>query len=90
MWATSALAHHSGAMFDDTQMRSLAGTVREFRWHNPHCYIQLMVPSANGGPDEEWSLEMAAPMYLYNLGWRRWHAQTGRPNRGDDRAAAQR
>ena len=36
----------------------------------PHCYIQLMVPSATGGPDEEWSLEMAAPMYLYNLGWR--------------------
>ena len=70
MWATSALAHHSGAMFDDTQLRSLSGTVREFQWHNPHCYIQLMVPSANGGPDEEWSLEMAAPMYLYNLGWR--------------------
>jgi Family of unknown function (DUF6152) len=70
MWATAALAHHSGAMFDETQMRSLSGTVREFQWHNPHCYIQLLVPSVNGGPDEEWSLEMAAPMYLYNLGWR--------------------
>jgi hypothetical protein len=22
------------------------------------------------GQDEEWSLEMAAPTYLYNLGWR--------------------
>jgi hypothetical protein len=70
MWATTALAHHSGAMFDETQMRSLSGTVRDFQWHNPHCYIQLVVPSTQGGPDEEWSLEMAAPMYLYNLGWR--------------------
>ena len=68
--ATTTLAHHSGAMFDDQKMRSLSGTVREFQWHNPHCYIQLIVPSADGGPDEEWSLEMGAPMYLYNLGWR--------------------
>ena len=68
MW-TPALGHHSAAMFDDSKRVTLSGTVREFQWSNPHCYIQLMVESAKG-PAQEWSLEMGAPTYLYNLGWR--------------------
>lgn len=62
-------AHHSAAMFDQQKKVGLTGTVREFQWTNPHCYIQLVVKNAQG-KDEEWSLEMGAPMYLYNRGWR--------------------
>ena len=62
-------AHHSAAMFDDSQRVPLTGTVREFQWSNPHCYVQLVVTPAKG-PPVEWSLEMGAPTYLYNLGWR--------------------
>jgi hypothetical protein len=57
------------AMFDQTKTVSLTGTVREFQWTNPHCYIQLMVKDASGATSE-WSLEMGAPMYLYAAGWR--------------------
>jgi hypothetical protein len=64
-----ALAHHSPVMFDQTQPLTLTGTVREFQWTNPHSYIQLVVTN-DRGQVEEWSLEMAAPTYLYNLGWR--------------------
>jgi len=67
--ASSALAHHSPVMFDQTQRVTLTGTVREFQWTNPHSYIQLVVKN-DQGQDEEWSLEMAAPTYLYNRGWR--------------------
>jgi hypothetical protein len=67
--ASAALAHHSPVMFDQTQKVTLTGTVREFQWTNPHSYIQLVVKNAQG-QDEEWSLEMAAPTYLYNRGWR--------------------
>jgi hypothetical protein len=67
--AQSALAHHSPVMFDRSQPLTLTGTVREFQWTNPHSYIQLIVKN-DQGQDEEWSLEMAAPTYLYNLGWR--------------------
>jgi len=56
-------------MFDQTQKVTLTGTVREFQWTNPHSYIQLVVKN-DQGQDEEWSLEMAAPTYLYNRGWR--------------------
>jgi hypothetical protein len=64
-----ASAHHSPAMFDPQQTKTLSGTVRQFQWTNPHCYIQLMVKN-DKGQEEEWSLEMGAPTYLYGKGWR--------------------
>ena len=72
----TARAHHSAAMFDAQHPRSLTGTVREFQWTNPHCYIQLVVRNERGEP-EEWSLEMGAPVYLYNEGWRRSTVKAG-------------
>ena len=67
--AGSAFAHHSPVMFDQTQQVTLTGTVREFQWTNPHAYIQLVVKDEQG-QEQEWSLEMGASVYLYNLGWR--------------------
>jgi hypothetical protein len=64
-----ASAHHSFAMFDMAKDITITGTVRVFQWTNPHSYIQLMVPGADG-KQVEWSLEMGAPMYLYARGWR--------------------
>ena len=65
----TTVAHHSPVMFDQAQQVTLTGTVREFQWTNPHAYIQLIVKNEQG-QDEEWSLEMGASVYLYNLGWR--------------------
>jgi len=62
-------AHHSPAMFDFSKQVTLTGTVRLFQWTNPHSYIQLVVKPADGA-EQEWSLEMGANAYLYNLGWR--------------------
>jgi len=62
-------AHHSPAMFDFSKEVTLTGTVRLFQWTNPHSYIQLVV-KADDGTEQEWSLEMGANVYLYNLGWR--------------------
>jgi hypothetical protein len=67
--AGGASAHHSFAMFDQQKTLTLTGSVKEFQWTNPHCYIQLMVPDKDGKP-VEWSMEMGAPMYLYARGWR--------------------
>jgi hypothetical protein len=64
-----AEAHHSPSMFAGDQEVTLSGIVREFQWSNPHSYIQLVVKPADG-PEQEWSLEMGANAYLYNLGWR--------------------
>jgi hypothetical protein len=67
--SATAAAHHSPVMFDSEKILKLQGTVRQFQWHNPHCYVQLAVSDAKGRLIE-WSLEMGAPMYLYNKGWR--------------------
>lgn len=76
--AAPAQAHHSMAMFDQTKTVSLTGTVKQFQWTNPHCYIQLTVKNA-GGKEVEWSLEMGAPMYLYAKGWRPSILKPGMP-----------
>jgi hypothetical protein len=66
--AISAFAHHSFAMFDASQKTTVAGTVKEFQWTNPHAWIQLMV--ANGeGQLEQWSIEMGGPSGLARQGW---------------------
>jgi hypothetical protein len=63
-----AFSHHSYAMFDGTKKVTLQGTVKEFQWTNPHCFIQLLV--SKNGATQEWSLQMSAPVDLYRNGWR--------------------
>lgn len=64
----SALAHHSFAMFDQQTRKTLTGTVKEFQWTNPHCWIQVLVPGENGS--EEWSVEMASSREMFRGGWK--------------------
>jgi Family of unknown function (DUF6152) len=63
-----ASAHHSGAMFDGQKTTTLQGTVKDFRWGNPHCWIQLVAPK--DGIAQEWSIEMGSTTQLYRSGWR--------------------
>jgi hypothetical protein len=67
--ASSALAHHSFAMFDQSKKVTLEGTVKDFRWTNPHVFIQVLVKNDGGGEDE-WSIEMTSPEHLVRVGWR--------------------
>jgi hypothetical protein len=69
LFAPAAIAHHSSSMFDKDHNVTLSGTVRVFQWTNPHAYIQLIVTDKQG-KSEEWSLELAAPLYLQQRGWR--------------------
>jgi hypothetical protein len=66
-----ATAHHSGAMFDDGKSVTLTGTVKEFQWTNPHCWIQVLVTGGAGASEAvEWSVEMGAPFELFRTGLR--------------------
>ena len=66
--AWSALAHHSAAMFDDTKVVELSGTVKELQWTNPHIWLQVVVEQ--DGRSTEWSLEGGSPNSLSRQGWR--------------------
>ena len=67
--ASPAPAHHSFAMFDQSKAVTLQGTVKDFRWSNPHVFIQLLVKT-DGGNEEEWSIEMTSPEHLARVGWK--------------------
>ena len=61
-------AHHSAAMFDDTKVVELSGTVKALQWTNPHVWLQVMVEDK--GTATEWSLEGGSPNSLSREGWR--------------------
>src|SRR5262249_29294527 len=60
-------AHHSMAGFDRKNPVTLVGTVKNFSWQNPHCYIELDVPGKDGSV-KTWNVEMTAPGYLVRAG----------------------
>jgi hypothetical protein len=63
------LAHHSPAAFDRTKEVKLVGTVKEFRWQNPHTWIEVFVPDEKG-QDVLWGVELTSPTYLIRAGWK--------------------
>ena len=67
--ATTVWAHHSGAGVDRTKTVTITGVVKEFRWTNPHSWIDLEVTDAKGAPTV-WSVEMNPPPYLVRSGWK--------------------
>jgi hypothetical protein len=69
MGASSALAHHSFAMFDQTRQVTLKGTVKEFQWTNPHAWIEIEVQNEQGQP-ETWGVELNSPNNLIRQGWK--------------------
>ena len=62
-------AHHSFSGFDMQKSATIAGTVKEFQWVNPHCWIQMMTKDGSGAA-VEWSIEMSAPSSLLRRGWK--------------------
>ena len=67
--ATPALAHHSFAMFDRQKEVTISGNVKEYEWTNPHVWIHIMAPDAQGTP-REWSFEMQSVQQDAAAGWR--------------------
>ena len=68
MYAIPVYAHHSFAMFDAEQVKTISGTVKEFQWTNPHAWIMLNVNDDKG--QAQWAIEMNGPAGLARQGWR--------------------
>jgi hypothetical protein len=74
--AGPADAHHSMAGFDRAKNITLVGTVKEFKWANPHSWIELEIPNDKGGVDI-WNIEMTAPFVLVRAGWKSTSVKPG-------------
>ena len=68
MAASPAMAHHSFAIFDQSKVNHVTGTVKEFELVNPHAWLHVMIAAPNGTP-AEWSFEGGSVAQLVTLGW---------------------
>ena len=73
--AGPALAHHSYAMFDMTKTVTLDATITQFKWQNPHSFMEADIKTPDG--TEHWAIEMTAPNNLVQEGWKRTTVKPG-------------
>jgi hypothetical protein len=73
---SSLYAHHSAAGIDRTKTVTVEGTVKSFKWGNPHSWLEVEVQNSKGGTDL-WNFEMNPPAYLVRSGWKSTSVKTG-------------
>ena len=64
----SALAHHGSAAYDMSKSVTVAGTVTDFQFVNPHVLISIDVKDPSGKV-EKWEGELTSPNHLARAGW---------------------
>jgi hypothetical protein len=74
--APPAVAHHAFAMFDQTKLAFVSGTVKQFDFINPHAWLHLTIVNDKGDP-QTFSFEGGSPSQLKSLGWAPDHPKTG-------------
>jgi hypothetical protein len=74
---TPAWAHHSFAMFDFSNTVTLTGTVKEFRWTNPHVILLVTQTPKAGEAEQDWTMELTSPGNLTRVGWSRHSLNPG-------------
>ncbi len=69
-------AHHGGASFDTEEELTLEGTVTEWIWSNPHCFLKFDVTDADGAVTS-WVTEVQNPIDMTSRGWARRSFRAG-------------
>jgi hypothetical protein len=77
-FSTPLAAHHGSAAFetDPAKQVTVKGTVTEWMWANPHCWLKLDVKD-DGGKVAHWVMESYNPADLIDRGWTRQSINVG-------------
>lgn len=67
--ATTAYAHHSATMFEQTKQITVEGVVKEFQYSNPHSWLLVDVTDKTGKVTT-WGFEAEGPSTLQRAGIR--------------------
>jgi hypothetical protein len=70
LFALPLVAHHGAASFDVANPRTLKGTVTEWVWSNPHCFLKIDVKDESGTVTH-WVVETQNPTTMTQGGWSR-------------------
>jgi len=76
--SASVVAHHGSASFDTSKQVTLKGTVTEWIWANPHCFLKIDAMDDTGGV-RNWALETQNPTAMTQRGWSRKAFNIGDP-----------
>jgi hypothetical protein len=76
LFAAPAVAHHAFAMFDQTKVLYVSGTVKQFEFVNPHAWLHVAIVN-DKGDTSTWSFEGGSPSQLVSLGWAVDHPRIG-------------
>ena len=68
--STTLAAHHGNASFDTSKQVTLKGTVTEWIWANPHCFLKIDAMDDTGSV-RNWALETQNPTAMTQRGWSR-------------------
>ena len=66
--SASVVAHHGSASFDTSKQVTLKGTVTEWIWANPHCWLKFDGKNESGEVTH-WIVEASAPPTISAQGW---------------------
>ena len=61
-------AHHGNSAYDYAATKTVKGTVTEWTWANPHCFLWLDSKDESGNTTH-WVLEANSPVDLRRTGW---------------------
>jgi hypothetical protein len=70
------LAHHGAAALDTGKEITLKGTVTEWTWSNPHCFLQFDAKDATGTL-RNWAVETQNPTTMTQRGFSRTAFKAG-------------
>lgn len=70
------IAHHGTAALDTGKEITLKGTVTEWIWSNPHCFLKFAANDDTGGV-RNWSVETQGPTTMTGRGWSRASFKAG-------------
>lgn len=70
------LAHHGAASFDPDKELTLKGTVTEWIWANPHCFLKFDAED-DTGTVRNWAVETQNPTDMTRRGWARTTFRAG-------------
>ena len=72
------LAHHGAASFDTGKELTLKGTVTDWTWSNPHCFLKFDVKDETGAV-RTWLVETQNPTDMSRRGFARTSFKPGDP-----------
>lgn len=70
------IAHHGAAALDTGKEITLKGSVTEWIWSNPHCFLQFDAKD-EAGAVRNWAVETQNPTTMTQRGWSRTSFKAG-------------